>query len=379
MRKHNSPFRKIVFPLAAAVVMVALPAGAALAGTAPSASAAAAPACTSVTGPAQAGAQVASAQSWTPQEMRAALPLSQASVAKVLARMTPAQREAVRRQASPDARATVQPVCSGAVPITVTADAATPAGAASRSPVPAVAAPQTKSLTSGYRTIGKFFFRVPLLMNAPFNCTATAINDAKNNAARALVLTAAHCFLGDYDGVIFSTDDWAFAPGWHNNKSPYGMWQVKAAYYPSQWYQCGLVLCSLHGPYDFAVFIVKPMHGHGVGWYVGEDGWHVNMPRTKPVTIFGVPGNSSRMLENAATSVTVTTNGYLDRRASTPGFGDGASGGPWFYSYSFKTQLGDILGDTGGYDAGGPTNSPSYSPWWNGAFSGFVANVAKKE
>jgi hypothetical protein len=97
------------------------------------------------------------------------------------------------------------------------------------------------------------------------------------------------------------------------------------------------------------------------------------------VTIFGVPGTSSTMLVNSTVSHTVTIGGYQYRQAATPGFGDGASGGPWFYSYSFSSQSGDILGDTGGYDAGGPTASPSYSPVWTTYFGGFVAAVAKKE
>jgi hypothetical protein len=241
--------------------------------------------------------------------------------------------------------------------------------------------PATRGITSGYRTIGKFYFRVHHLggfLND--NCTATVINDPQNSSARALVLTAGHCLVGDWHSIISSTDDWEFAPGGYGNQFPYGVWQVKAAYYPGNWYHCNFFgEDCLHGEYDFAAFIVKPIDGYGVGAYTGEDGWRANMPRTEKVTIFGSPKGSAKMLVNTTVSKTVTTDGYLDRVAPTPGFSDGASGGPWFYSYSFTSQLGDILGDTGGYDAGGPTDSPSYSPFWQNYFGDFIYAVGTHE
>jgi V8-like Glu-specific endopeptidase len=326
--------------------------------------------CVSLAGIDQSDAQAAS---WTPAQMRESIPFSQSALAKAVARLTPAQRRAAQESARQSVSASGPTGCAD------TGSAATSASAskAVASSTTGVS-PQTRSITSGYRTIGKFFFEVA---HVRFNCTATAINDAKNNAAKALVLTAAHCFIGDIDGFIYNSDDWSFAPGWHNNKDPYGLWEVKEAYYPTPWYTCNGItgLCTLHGPYDYAVFIVKPQHGHGVGYYTGQDGWRVNMPKTENVTVFGVPGTSSTMLVNSAVSHTVTIGGYQYRRVATPNFGDGASGGPWFYSYSFSSELGDILGDTGGYDAGGPTDSPSYSPVWTTYFSGFVATVAKKE
>jgi hypothetical protein len=103
------------------------------------------------------------------------------------------------------------------------------------------------------------------------------------------------------------------------------------------------------------------------------------MPKTEKVTIFGVPGTSGTMLENTTVSHTVTIGGASYRRASTPGFGEGASGGPWFYSYSSKAQRGYILGDTGGYQAGGKTDSPSYSPDWTTFYGEFIYDVGTQE
>jgi hypothetical protein len=327
------------------------------------------------------GMSQASDAPWTLAEMRESIPFSESALARVLARLTPAQRRAADESADTGTSAG----CASTGSDALSAPELAPAVSST-----SVSSPKTRNITSGYRTIGKFFYDVD---GFPFNCTATAVNDPKNNAARALVLTAAHCFKGYLDNTYYASDDWQFAPGWHNNTDPYGLWQVKSAWYPDPWIKCVTgagfeKLCSTVGQYDFALFIVKPQHGHGVGWYTGQDGWHDNMPDTESVSIFGIPGNSGTMKVNSTVSHTVTVkdtfiwgavNKYTVRKAATPGFGDGASGGPWFYSYSFGTQIGLLLGDTGGYEYGGNSASPSYSPYWTPYFGGFVVAIAAKE
>lgn len=386
MRRHTTDrrvwrARPLAGAMTAAVAAVALSATAALAGPHPARTpAVGAQTCVTINAQSQTSAQqAAAAQYWTPKRLRESIPFTPAALARALARLTPAQRRAddqaaqgVIQETSCVAASSLAQSAS-AVPLVPSADTADTA--------------QGDYLTTGYRTIGKFFYDVDGL---PFNCTATAINDAKGNAARALVLTAAHCFAGVYDDVAYTSDDWAFAPGWHNNKDPYGLWQVKSRYWPGPYRtsvcttprpgdrQCRYVFS---GAYDYAAFIVKPINGRGVGAVTGDDGWRAAMPKTEKVTIFGVPGTSPGMLEHTTDSHTVTTDGYLDRKAETPGFTDGASGGPWFYSYNAKTQIGDILGDTGGYETGGnnPSGSPSFSPFWTAYFGGFIAGVAKHE
>jgi hypothetical protein len=370
--------RPLAEAMTAAVVAVALSASAALAGPHPVLTpTGSAQTCVTINVQSQTSAQeAAAAKYWTPKRLRESIPFTPAALARALARLTPAQRRTDDQAAPGEVQ---QTSCAAASSLAQSASAVPP--------VPSADTAQGDYLTTGYRTIGKFFYDVDGL---PFNCTATAINDAKGNAARALVLTAAHCFAGVYDDVAYTSDNWAFAPGWHNNKDPYGLWQVKARYWPGPYRtsvcstprpgvrQCRYVFS---GAYDYAAFIVKPINGHGVGAITGDDGWRAAMPKTEKVTIFGVPGSSPGMLEHTTDSRTVTTDGYLDRKAETPGFTDGASGGPWFYSYNARTQIGDILGDTGGYETGGdnPTGSPSFSPFWTTYFGGFIAGVAKHE
>lgn len=258
-------------------------------------------------------------------------------------------------------------------------------GAVSQPAVPSAAAlPGTQNI-DGYPTVGKFFFKVAGL--GSLNCTATVISDAKNNPKRELILTAAHCIEGAFNGVGYMTGDWLFAPMWHDNKFPYGKWTVQSVYIEPHWMHCvNVVQCQTNPNYDYAVLVLKPQHGHGVGWYTGEDGWHVNKPKTITVRIVGIPGNSAKAKVNVTRSQTVTLNGtpavgkFLARTASTPGFTDGTSGGPWFYSFNTRTDRGLLLGDTGGFEDGGPSSgSPSYSSYWTSTFSALVAKAAQHE
>jgi hypothetical protein len=314
-------------------------------------------------------------QTWTAGELRSAVPLSQAAIARVVVARgagVPA-RDNARVRAAGDALA--EAAGGAAVRATCVPIAGQPSSEPAEPPSGAAGAvPPGKFVTTGYRTVGKFFFKV---LDVPFNCTATVIDDPGKDAGQDLVLTAGHCFIGKLDGFTYQTDDWEFAPGWYHDKDPYGLWQVQVAYYPKRYYHCSGGTCSFDDAYDYAVFVVKPQHGHGVGAVTGEDGWRVSMPKPERVTIAGVPGNSGETEITTVSSVTVTTDGYLSRKADTPAFGNGTSGGPWFYRYDTRTQLGDVLGDTGGYEAGGPSSgSPTYSPYWTPYFSGFVAAAA---
>jgi hypothetical protein len=64
-------------------------------------------------------------------------------------------------------------------------------------------------------------------------------------------------------------------------------------------------------------------------------------------------------------------------KASTPGFGDGTSGGPWFHPFSTKTDTGTIVGVVGGYQGGGATDSPSYADFMTRLFGDLVAAAIK--
>jgi hypothetical protein len=306
---------------------------------------------------------------WTPQRTAAAEGYNAASISSILRSSRGAAVTKPAQQCQPGANPTA---------------AGTSILSASVGAQPDV----TSHSFTGYPSVGKFFFNIHGISNKQFSCTASVINDAKNNPKRELILTAAHCIEGALDGEGYSTDDWLFAPMWNNNKFPYGKWSVKSYYIEPGWMDCAIFEgCQTNPKYDYAVLVVYPQHGHGVGYYTGENGWHINEPHTiRNTRIVGLPSTSKEPLYVVTTSTTVSIKGlplvgtYLGRKAATPGFADGSSGGPWYYSFGTSNDLGLLTGDTGGYETGGPpSGSPSYSSFWTSNFSALVAQAAAHE
>ncbi len=241
---------------------------------------------------------------------------------------------------------------------------------------PGASAPGTQGAGTGYPTVGKFFFKVAHLVS--FNCTGTVITALAGQSA--LVLVAAHCLYGDFDDVTYRTGDWKFVPEWHDNQAPFGTWQIMRGYYASLWPDnCHLGHCDFNPRYDFGLLVLKELKGQPVGSVTGSDGWAVNEPKTVAVTIAGLPGNSKEALIDHTVSHTVRPAGFDARKASTPGFGAGTSGGPWFFEYNSSRKLGDVLGETGGYQNGGKSDSPSYSPFLTRYFAAAVDVVSQQE
>ncbi|MGO8978373.1 MAG: trypsin-like serine peptidase [Streptosporangiaceae bacterium] len=308
------------------------------------------------------GQQAATARYWTLARMRATAGWSPADAAP--ARLTPAQARA-GQQAAPRASLTRQ--CSA----TRSLLAAVPAIPAARAaPSSAGAAPQSTHVISGYRTVGKLFYVTSTGRRA--SCTGTSIS---NGHGADLVLTAAHCVAGS---ISAPTHGWAFAPGWHNGTDPYGLWTgVSVRVDDSDWFtDCGPAgtspACHTNPPYDYAIVIVRPRDGRSLASRVGADGWAVDQRATIYAMIVGIPYDSDSTLVTAGPAHLIVESEHRYRWAWTPSFSDGTSGGPWFYSYSASRQLGDILGDIGGYQYGGLHPSPSYSPYWRAPFAALV-------
>src|SRR6476469_8930656 len=79
----------------------------------------------------------------------------------------------------------------------------------------ATAATPTATTFTGTPTVAPLFRGGPTLDH---ECTASVIGSRHRN----LVLTAAHCLFGVVRG-------WQIAPGYHDGRTPYGVWTVAAA------------------------------------------------------------------------------------------------------------------------------------------------------
>jgi V8-like Glu-specific endopeptidase len=235
---------------------------------------------------------------------------------------------------------------------------------------------------TGYPTIGRLFYKTTATGQAHTgSCTATVLNGTKSKNNELLVLTAAHCVKIAIGGVVHTDYDGMFVPGWTATKDPYGEWAVQRVLVESQWITCGKKSCAQDPVYDFAILVLKPDKGVGVGTAVGAaDGWRVAGPLTIPgSSVFGYPSTRPRLLLSQTTSRTVKEKGVAYRVARTPDFTAGTSGGPWFSSYDQTAGDGVIYGNVGGYEEGGDLPTPSYSPFWELDFAAVVAVAVKYE
>jgi hypothetical protein len=235
--------------------------------------------------------------------------------------------------------------------------------------------------SDGYPTIGKLTYKADDVLD--LSCTATVINGTSATNNEELILTAAHCIEGTTDGIPYTSTDLAFSPMWNNGDAPYGTWTSKEVFLNSGWMHCPVpvVDCSTNPADDYAVIVLNPQNGEGVGDVTGADAWTDSAPAAVAgVTIAGIPSSATDTLTTVASTTTVTESGVSYRTASTPGYTDGTSGGPWLTNFDTSTGLGTLIGDIGGYEQGGPSSgTPSYSNVWNSAFATVVADAVAYE
>jgi hypothetical protein len=239
-------------------------------------------------------------------------------------------------------------------------------GSAPGSAKPTAPATQPVAAIDGYKTVGKFFVRA---LGATLSCTASVVGPD-------IIVTAAHCFKGEISGFRYTTSHWTFAPMWHDGQFPYGQWSVHSVYLARNW------ISTLDVKYDYAVVVLNRRAGHDVAYYTGQDSWNasrtVTPGQTEPVRIVGIPTGSKKALLTVTRATTVTVGPDLTvLKASTPGFGNGTSGGPWFEPFDTTSDTGTIVGLTGGYQAGGATASLSYADFLTSQFASLMAAATK--
>ncbi len=243
----------------------------------------------------------------------------------------------------------------------VAPQAASPS-AGGTSPVPA-----TRQLP----TVGKLTFRVDGVVS--LSCTATVFDGTAAANREELIVTAAHCLEGTIGRVAYTSTHLVFSPMWHDGKNPFGTWTVRKAFLNSGWLTCSIpaVDCKTNQLYDYAVVVLSPKNGKGIGKVTGADGWSVNQPKTiAKVTIASIPATSPGTRVTTTSTTTVIESGEPFRRAATPGFTDGSSGGPWLRNFSTTPGRGGRIGATGGWEQGGPASgSPAYSNYLTNSFA----------
>ncbi|HEY4022304.1 MAG TPA: trypsin-like serine protease [Pseudonocardiaceae bacterium] len=198
----------------------------------------------------------------------------------------------------------------------------------------------TGTLFDGMPTVGALFSTVG--GKAHF-CTASVVLSATRN----LLLTAAHCV---YGGGTYRADI-AFVPGYHDGIAPYGTWPVTSILVADGWQ------ASADQNLDFAFLTV----GGRIQDVTGGNVLGIDRGYDHTVTVIGYSNNVEQPIICRTTSFQALPD---QSQFNCHGYYDGTSGGPWLIDYNPHTGSGTVIGDIGGYQAGGDYEYTSYSPYY---------------
>lgn len=237
-------------------------------------------------------AQAAPADYWTPERMRAAVPLD-------IRTATPSQ---------------LRPAVPTGEPTTVAP----------------LAFPNSGSAWTGggavVATAGRVFFTY---QGRNASCSGNAVTSGN----KSTVITAGHCV--KLDGAYHTNV--AFVPAYDNGNAPYGAWHARATYTTPQWDATEDI------NHDIGAIVVGQLDGRFLTDVVGAQGIAFNQPRADNTYAFGYPAaapyDGTRLVYCSGRTFSAFLSDGLGMTCNMTG---GASGGPWFRSFSETTGTGTI-------------------------------------
>ncbi|MEU3446534.1 peptidase [Streptomyces thermolilacinus] len=299
MRRHRPPAPALL--ATAALLTGALAAAPAVAAPAPAPGGDQAVAARSVPAAEQRGA----AAFWTPERMRAAVPLD--------LRLTPAQLGKLKAPKQEGPTRTVAP---------------TPAPGALSGPG-TLAFPQAGGAWTGggavVKTSGRVFFTFD---GRTASCSANAVTSQNQST----VLTAGHCV--KYQGSWHT--NFVFVPAYANGQAPYGQWTATRTLTTPQWE------ASEDINHDVGAAVLAPLNGQKLTAVTGAQGVQFNGGYNKAMYAFGFPAASpydgSKLVYCAGNS----SKDFLFSQDHSLGCNmtGGSSGGPWFTGFSEASGTG---------------------------------------
>jgi hypothetical protein len=173
-------------------------------------------------------------------------------------------------------------------------------------------------------------------------CTASVIR----STSRDVIMTAAHCLQGT--GVGYE-----FAPGYHDGKTPYGVWRVTAAYGSPQWITHG----NTQRDWAFLRVANKTRRGKTVHLQdvVGGNRLGASAKPKQSVRVPAYPAGGE------IDPITCRAQVYFHDgfpAFNCRGYVGGTSGGPWLTGHG---RIRTVVGVIGGLHQGGCKASTSYA------------------
>lgn len=162
--------------------------------------------------------------------------------------------------------------------------------------------------------------------------TASCSGSAVTSTNKSTVITAGHCVKL---GGAFHTN-WVFVPAYDNGNTPFGTWTARSLSATPQW------VASENITYDIGAAVVNALNGQLLTDAVGGQGVAFNQPRGQNMYAFGYPAaapyDGTRLIYCSGR----VFNEFLGTGAigMTCNMTGGASGGPWFLTFSEATGAG---------------------------------------
>jgi V8-like Glu-specific endopeptidase len=162
--------------------------------------------------------------------------------------------------------------------------------------------------------------------------TASCSGNAVTSLNKSTVITAGHCV--KLNGAFHT--NWVFVPAYDNGNAPFGTWSARLLQATPQW------VASENISYDVGAAVVSDLNGSLLTDVVGAQGIAFNQPRGQAMYAFGYPAaapyDGTRLIYCSG----LVFNEFLGTGdiGMTCNMTGGASGGPWFLSFSEATGTG---------------------------------------
>ena len=242
------------------------------------------------------------AAKWTPEAMRAAVPLDRLLPSVDATRVTHDVRRAAPQVVEPTAS-----LLDDVLPM------AFPEGGGEWTGGGAVES-----------TAGRVFFTYG---GRQASCSGNAVTSGN----KSVVMTAGHCV--KLDGAWHT--DWVFVPAYDNGNAPYGTWTARVTLATPQWE------ASEDINYDVGAAVVNPLDGQSLTDVVGGQGVAFNQPKIQDMYAFGWPAadpyDGTRMIYCSGRTFNALISDGIGMTCDMTG---GSSGGPWFQEFDEATGTG---------------------------------------